>query len=62
MCHATRPFHCCPQEEPYGIWKYWRTDARAVVLGFLAVISAIQYFSKRSAYDQVGRLSHASLS
>lgn len=41
------------QEEPYGIWKYWRTDARAVVLGFLAVISAIQYFGKRSAYGSV---------
>jgi hypothetical protein len=39
------------QEEPYGIWKYWRTDARAVILGFLAVVSAIQYFAKRSAYD-----------
>jgi curved DNA-binding protein CbpA len=39
------------QEEPYGIWKYWRTDARAVILGFLAVISAIQYFGKLSAYD-----------
>jgi hypothetical protein len=42
------------QEEPYGIWKYWRTDARAVILGFLAVISAIQYFGKLSAYDSVG--------
>ncbi len=42
-----------PQEEPYGIWKYWRTDARAVLLCFIAVVSAIQYFSKLSAYDAV---------
>ena len=53
-CAATRGLSWPLQEEPYGIWKYWRTDARAVILGFLAVISAIQYFGKLSAYDSVG--------
>jgi len=52
--------HAVLQEEPYGIWKYWRTDARAVILGFLAVVSAIQYFAKRSAYDTVSFASNSS--
>ena len=32
--------------------KYWRTDARMVVAGFLAVVSLIQYASKQAAYQQ----------
>ncbi len=33
--------------------KYWRTDARMVVAGFLAAVSLIQYASKHAAYQQV---------
>ena len=32
--------------------KYWRTDARMVVAGFLAVVSLIQYASKQATYQQ----------
>lgn len=41
------------QEEAYGIWKYWRTDVRAVLLGAVLVVSAIQYFAKKATYEQV---------
>ena len=33
--------------------KYWRTDPKLVVLGFLAVVSLIQYASRHAAYSQV---------
>ena len=36
--------------------KYWRTDARMVVAGFLAVVSLIQYASKQAAYRQARML------
>lgn len=42
-------------EEVIGIWKYWRTDARAVLLGFLAVVSAVQYAAKLSSWKSVRR-------
>lgn len=39
-------------EEVIGIWKYWRTDVRAVLLGFLAVVSVVQYAAKLSSWKQ----------
>ena len=33
--------------------KYWKTDPKVVVLGFLAIISIIQYASRSAAYTQV---------
>lgn len=41
------------QEEAYGIWKYWKTDARAVLVGFVLIISGIQYLAKKSTFDTV---------
>jgi hypothetical protein len=41
------------QEEAYGIWKYWKTDARAVLIGFVLIVSIIQYYAKKSSYDAV---------
>lgn len=33
--------------------KYWKTDPKVVVLGFLAIISVVQYASRNAAYTQV---------
>lgn len=43
------------QEEAYGIWKYWKTDARAVLIGFVLIVSIIQYYAKKSSYDAAWR-------
>lgn len=43
------------REEAYGIWKYWKTDARAVLIGFVLIVSGIQYLAKKSTFDTAWR-------
>ena len=39
--------------------KYWKTDPKVVVLGFLAIISIIQYACQNADYTRVGRRTRA---
>lgn len=34
-------------------YKYWQTDARAVVLGFIVLVSGVQYMNQHFVYQSV---------
>lgn len=34
-------------------YKYWQTDARAVVLGFIMLVSGVQYVNQHFVYQSV---------
>ena len=34
-------------------YKYWQTDARAVVLGFIVLVSGVQYVNQHFVYQSV---------